>query len=323
MSDMKKILKDETDKAKALRLKINKSSDIVEREKAFYTIYEVTSQKDLLANFERDVKIIAFATEKISKASKTKQNKALEQEYTSLLELMLNYSHAIFYLYSKSQINKNLIAYRKIALNHLNAKNVNDAFKLVARLRDYKEQEQEPKEEPLKVLDSDCVALEHINSLKDKLEKDDIDAKTGSKEDKIVYMKIAIIALGTGARIGEIISTFEANPNNTIFDAKYLNRLLKEVQEYQGEREFPERTIRNGIDNLKLALSKKLQKQEEKSYNDSLEKWETAIKEWEQDEKPKKDKGLKFQREPSKPKLSSHCRNINHLNSLYNYCISQ
>lgn len=321
---------EETKEAKELRLKINKLSDMEERENAFYTLYRVTKSKDVLTQFEVRVSELKIET-------KPKKAKELEEQYTKLLELVLNYSHAIFYLYSKSQINKNLIAYRRVALNHIDSNNTDKAFKLVARLRDYKEQS-EPSEEPIVVVDSKCLALDHIEELKKDLENDNINAKTGVKEDKKAYMKIAIIALGTGARVGEIMSDFEANPKKTIFDAKYLNKLLKEIQEYQKERKLSERTIRNGIDNLELGLSKALAQKEEESFNESHSKWVQSVKIWEDKEERfngthkewrlavkawEKDKAgkKKPEKKPSEPTLSSHCRNINHLKSLYLECI--
>jgi len=310
----------ETAKAKEARLKLNRADDLGEREKAFFTLYGVKSQKEILGLFEKEVKEIKIIStkKKLSKKAKEEQEQKIEEQYPKILELILKYSHAIFYLYSKNQINKNIVAFRKVAIEEINSENVDKAFKMINRLRDYKE---EPKtKEQTQTIDSDCVGLSHIEKLKKDLEEDNIKANTANLEDKRTYAKVAIIALATGARIGEILKDFEIDKNSTIYDVEYIGKLLKEVQEYQSLRTdkngkknpFSERVIRNGIDNLKLPLSQQLKESEEKSYEASFEKWQEAHEKWEQSDKA--------QREPAKPILSTHCRNINHLNFLYKEC---
>ena len=311
----------ETPQAKEARLKLNRLDDAGEREKAFFTLYGVKSPKEILGLFEKEVKKIKITPiqKKLSKKAKEEQEqKSIEEQYPKILELILKYSHAIFYLYSKNQINKNIVYFRKVAIENINDENVDKAFKAINRLRDYKE---EPKaKEHTQTIDSDCVALSHIEKLKKDLDEDNIKANTAIKEDKRTYAKVGIVALATGARVGEILKDFKIDKNSTIYDVEYIGKLLKEVQEYQsirtdkkGEKNpFSERVMRNGIDNLKLPLSQQLKESEEKSYEASFEKWQEAHEKWEQSDKA--------QREPAKPILSTHCRNINHLNFLYKEC---
>ena len=311
----------ETKAQKETRLKLNRTDDLRERENAFYTLYGVKSQKEILGLFEdevKEIKITPIKKKLAKKAKEMQEQKSIEEQYPKILELILKYSHAIFYLYSKNQINKNIISFRKIAMININDENVNKAFKMINRLRDYKE---EPKtKEHTQTINSDCVALSHIEKLKKDLEEDNIKANTAIKEDKRTYAKVGIVALATGARVGEILKDFEIDEATTIYDAKYIDRLLKEVQEYQNirtdkngtKKPFSERVVRNGIDNLKLPLSQQLKESEENSYQTSFEKWQEAHEKWEQSNKA--------QREPAKPILSTHCRNINHLNFLHKEC---
>jgi len=271
--------------------------DMQERNKAFYTLYGVESQKDILEQFRSKVislKIEPITNKRLSaKTKREREEREVLKQYTKLLELILNYSHAIFFLYSKSQINKNLIAYQKVALESIGEENVRKAFGMVKRLRDYKEPTEEltkNAEEPL-VINSDCLALEHIKTLKSDLENDNLNVRIDQKEDKKAYMKFAIISLATGATAKDITDIdYQIDLDKSIYtDTSYINQLIKDIREYQKTRTKPlsERGIRNGIDNLKLPLSQKLK--------DKIE---------------------------NKNKKATHCRNFYHLVFLYNECIA-
>ena len=275
-----------------------KQADIKERSEAFYTLYGVDSQKELLEQFESKVtalKVEPITNKRLSaKSKKEREDKKLSEQYTKLLELILNYSHAIFFLYSKSQINKNLIAYQRVALKNIDESNVKKTFGLVKRLRDYKAPKEEPKEKEPLVVNSDCLAVEHINTLKSDLESDNLNVRVDQKEDKKAYMKFAIISLATGTTASEITdSSYNIDLEKTsIFDSAYIGQLIEEIREYQETRQKPlsERGIRNGIDKLQLPLSANLKKELE----------EKASK--------------------AKKELPTHCRNFNHLAFLYNEC---
>ena len=309
---------EETKEQREMRLKLNRRDDLKERENAFYTLYGVKSQKAILELFEDEVsklKIIFTQEKKLSKKAKEMQEqKSKEVQYPKILELILKYSHAIFYLYGKSQINKNLIAFRKVAMINIDDENVDKAFKTINRLRDYKEEKEE--EEEL-IITGSCLALGLIERLKKQLEDGVKANKGGNKEDKEAYIQIAIIALSTGAKHKEILDeklSYSIDPKKSLYDVEYISNLLLNIQEYQKTRNFSERVVRNGIDNLELPLSQELQEKEAESYQSSFEKWQEAHKEWEQSDKTK--------REPAKPILSKHCRNINHLNFLYKECVN-
>ena len=280
-----------------------KLSDSKERSEAFFTLYGAKSQKELLEQFENKVKALRVTpaktgrqSAKVRKAEKSRVETETANQYPLLLELVLEYSHAIFFLYSKSQINKNIIAYQKVALTHLDESKVKKVFGFIKRLRDYKEIPETSTgegEKEVKVIDSSCVALENINTLKTALDNNDLKVRKDQVEDKKAYMKFAIISLATGATATDITDIdYTIDTGRSIFDSAYIGQLIEEIREYQETRQKPlsERGIRNGVDKLQLALSPKLKK--------------------ELDEKAKK----------AEKALSTHCRNFNHLVALYKEC---
>jgi len=237
-------------------MKINEAKKIMklettkERENAFYTLYGVDGQKEVLEQFQ--AKVTALKLPK--RTSKAK----IQEQYINLLELVLEYSHAIFFLYSKDRINKNINAFKKMALAVIREENVTKAFKQFNRLYDYKEQNQEPQEQEQQIIiDNDCLALEHIDNLKKELDSD-ITVSGGSVEDKKAYIKFAIIALATGATASEITDKeYPIENRASIYNEKFISKVTKELRAYQENRDKPlsERGIRNGIDKLKLSLS--------------------------------------------------------------------
>jgi len=269
--------------------KIMKSETTKERENAFYTLYSVDSQKDVLEQFRAKVtalKVVPYENKRMSKAKvQLKIEAQYQEQYIKLLELILEYSHAIFFLYSKERINKNFSTYRKVAMQSIKSENVEKAFSQFKRLYNYKEAIEEPTktiEESTMIVDDNCLALEHINTLEDMLEKD-IKVMGGSVEDKRAYIKFAIISLATGATAKDILDVeYNIDLKKSIFNHKYITNLVSELRTYQTERKLSERGIRNGIDKLKLSMSTKLHEKVDKKY--------------------------------------SHCRNFNHLIYLHKSC---
>jgi len=272
--------------------KIMKKETTTERESAFYTLYGVGTQKEVLEQFRSEVtalKVIPFKNNRMKKEKvEQKVNAQYQEQYIKLLELILKYSHAIFFLYSKERINKNFSAYRKVAIESIKKENVEKAFKSFNRLYNYQEPTTEPIEEPSEdlIIDDSCLALKHIEALKEQLSKD-LKVMGGSVDDKKAYMKIAIVSLATGATAKEITDKdYTIDLKRTIYDVKYIETLISEIRAYQQTRVKPlsERGIRNGIDKLKLSMSETLYSKIDKKY--------------------------------------SHCRNFNHLISLYKECLT-
>ncbi len=251
-------------------MKINTAK---ERENAFYTLYGVKGQKDVLEQFKARVtalKAVPFENNRMSKENVEKENKArYKEEYIQLLELILEYSHAMFFLYSKDRINKNFSAYSKVANQLLRAENVKKAFSKFKRLHNYIEPKEESEtEESVMIIDSSCLALEHIDTLKKELEKDDIKIMGGSVDSRKAYIKFAIVSLATGANSKDILDVnYDISPKKSIVDFEYINTLVSELRAYQAERKLSERGIRNGIDKLKLSMSNGLHEKVRKKYS--------------------------------------------------------
>jgi hypothetical protein len=271
--------------------KIMKSDTTKERENAFYTLYNVKGQKEVLEQFKSKVtalKVEPYQNKRMSKAKvELKVNAQYQEQYIKLLELILEYSHAIFFLYSKERINKNFSAYIKVAMQSIKTENVERAFSQFKRLYNYKEAIEEPiktREEPTETIDNDCLALEHINTLKTELAKD-IKVMGGSVDDKKAYIKFAIVSLATGATPKDMLAVdYNIDPKKSIVAFENINTLITELRAYQTERKLSERGIRNGIDKLELPMSKALHEKVKGKY--------------------------------------SHCRNFNHLIHLYKECIT-
>jgi len=258
-------------------MKINEAKKIMklettkERENAFYTLYGVDGQKEVLEQFQEKLialRVIPETNRRMKRENLKKINDAkYTEQYLELLELILEYSHAIFFLYSKDRINKNINIFKKMALKEISVDNVNKAFKQFNRLPHiYKEQNQEGEgehenQEEQITIDNDCLALEHIKNLRKELDSDITVSGGGSIEDKKAYMKFAIIALATGATASEITDKeYPIENRASIYDEKFIIKTTKELRVYQENRDKPlsERGIRNGIDKLKLSLSVKL-----------------------------------------------------------------
>jgi hypothetical protein len=270
--------------------KIMKKETTIERESAFYTLYGVKTQKEVLEQFRAKVialKVVPFENKRMKKEKvEEKVNVQYEKQYTQLLELIFNYSHAIFFLYSKERINKNFSAYRKVAIESIKDDNVEKAFKNFERLYNYEEPKEEVTEEPILIIDNNCLALEHIENLKNELSKD-LKVMGGSVEDKRAYIKFAIVSLATGATAKDITEEGHViEPKSSIYDFEYIETLILEIRAYQKNRDKPlsERGIRNGVDKLNLPLSETLYIKIDKKY--------------------------------------SHCRNFNHLIHLHNSCLT-
>jgi len=269
--------------------KIMKTDTTKERENAFYTLYGVKTQKEVLEQFKARItalKVTPYQNKRMSKAKvQLKIEAQYQEQYIKLLELILEYSHAIFFLYSKERINKNFSTYRKVAIESIKAENVEKAFSQFKRIYNYKEPTtiKEPIEEPT-IIKDDCLALEHISTLKSELAKDIKVMGGGTVEDKRAYIKFAIISLAIGITANDILDVnYNIDSKKSILDDKeYINTLVTELRKYQSGRKLSERGIRNGIDKLKLSMSENLHNKINKKY--------------------------------------SHCRNFNHLIYLHKEC---
>jgi hypothetical protein len=218
------------------------------RENTFKSVYGVEAPKAVLGLYIEDL-------QQVKRLSKTKQ-------YQGLLELLLRYSYAIFYDYKTVSIINNRLKYRQEAMKLLNNSDVEKAFNFIARATEPKE----PKTSKKDLSDSlnTCIAKDEINRLKEELDTKSYKLAKGQKEeDKQIFMKVALIALSTGARLKEITETLELSSRKGVtyfingdeeeegiileLDIKTVRAYLKDIRSHYSERIAKGTDISTGI----------------------------------------------------------------------------
>jgi len=218
------------------------------REKTFKSVYGVEAPRAVLELYIEDLK-------QVKRLSKSKQ-------YQGLLELLLRYSYAIFYDYKTVSIINNRLKYRQEAMKILNHDDVEKAFNFIARATEPKE----PKTPKKDLSDSSnpCIVKDEIRRLKEELDTKSYKLAKGQKEeDKQIFIKVALVALSTGARLKEITETLElsvkkgvtffSNGDNTEegiiieLDTKTIRVYLKDIRSHYGERITKGTDISTGI----------------------------------------------------------------------------
>ena len=218
------------------------------REKTFKSVYGVEAPKEVLGLFIEDLK-------QVKRKSKSKQ-------YQGLLELLLKYSYAIFYDYKTVSIINNRLKYRQEAMKILNSEDVEEAFSFIARATEPK-QPKAPKKD-LNDSSNTCIAKDEINRLKEELDTKSYKLAKGQKEeDKQVFIKVALVALSTGARLKEITETLELSSKKGVIyfsngedieegvilelDVKTVRGYLKDIKNHYRERIAKGTDISTGI----------------------------------------------------------------------------
>jgi len=218
------------------------------REKTFKSVYGVEAPKEVLGLFIEDLK-------QVKRKSKSKQ-------YQGLLELLLKYSYAIFYDYKTVSIINNRLKYRQEAMKILNSEDVEGAFNFILRATEPK-QPKAPKKS-LNDSSSTCTAKNEINRLKEELDTKSYKLAKGQKEiDKQIFIKVALVALSTGARLKEITETLELSTKKGVvyftngddteegiileLDIKTVRGYLKDIRNHYRERIAKGTDISTGI----------------------------------------------------------------------------
>jgi len=236
------------------------------RENTFKSVYGTEAPKAVLGLYIEDL-------QQVKRLPKTKQ-------YQGLLELVVKYSYAILYCYSHVSIRNNRDEYRKEAVKALGSlKEVSRKFKSgtrriwiddcedkgtkrVYQAFDFVKIPTEPKEPTTpKLVDSanTCIAKDEINRLKTQLDTKSYElAKGQKKEDKETFIKVALVALSTGARLKEITETLELSTKKGVtylndkegvilLDIKTLRAYLKDIRSHYRERIAKGTDISTGI----------------------------------------------------------------------------
>jgi len=187
----------------------------MERTDLLTAIYQVSSKKELIAQFD-------------SKLSSAKGSAT--QRYTHLLEQIVFYSHAIIFghgVQTAHNYRQNFMSTaKKNKLLKLSNKDVEKAFSFLNRtekkalIKEFSTVTETPQKSTLES-DNKCIAKDEIRDLKAQLDNETYELSRGQKaEDKEIYIKIAIIALATGARFSDIMENLIISTKKgvTIFD---------------------------------------------------------------------------------------------------------
>ena len=218
------------------------------REDTFKSVYGVEAPKAVLGLFIEDLK-------QVKRKSKAKQ-------YQGLLELLLRYSYAIFYDYKTVSIINNRLKYRQEAMKILNSEDVEEAFSFIARATEPKEPKTPKKD--INNSSNTCIAKDEINRLKEELDTKSYTLAKGQKEeDKQAFIKVALVALSTGARLKEITETLELSSRKGVtyfingdneeegvileIDIKTIRAYLKDIRSHYSERIAKGTDISTGI----------------------------------------------------------------------------
>ncbi len=185
----------------------------VERNELLKALYQVTTKSDLVKQFDA----------KLSGAKGT-----TAQRYTFLLEQVLFYSHAIIFGHGVQTAHNYRQAFmttaKKSKLLKLSNKDIEKAFKFLNRTEKKSLLKTEPKNNTKtanKEIKGDCIAIKEITRLKAQLDTKTYDLSKGQKiEDKETFIKVALVALSTGARLKDIMEdlTVSTKKGVTYFD---------------------------------------------------------------------------------------------------------
>ena len=231
----------------------------IERNELLTALYQTTSKGDLLAQFD-------------SKLSGAKGTTA--QRYTHLLEQIVFYSHAIIFGHGVQTAHNYRQSFmttaKKNKLLKLNNKDIEKAFKFLNRTEKkdiIKATSTEPQKQANKQSsesNDDCVARTEIKRLKAQLDNKTYELAKGQKEeDKEIFIKVALVALSTGARLKDIMEDLTVSTKKGVIyfddgisskegvilelDAKTVQGYLKAIRSHYSDRIAKGTDISTGI----------------------------------------------------------------------------
>jgi len=255
----------------------------IERDDLLTALYQVTLRGDLLSQFN-------------SKLVGAKGTKA--QRYTFLLEQIMFYSHAIIFGHgvqtAQNYRQDFMTVAKKNKLLKLNDKDIERAFSFFNTTRKKNITKAIAShglnEEGLEI-NGKCIAKVEINRLKAQLDTNSYKlAKGQNKEDKEAFIKIALVALSTGARLKDIMEdlTVSTKKGVVVFD--------NSIKQEEGViLELDIRTVQGYLRDIRSHYSDRIAKGI--NIGSGIRK---AVKR------------LKIQ----------NCQNINHLNALHKKCLN-
>ena len=175
------------------------SKNTIERDTLLTALYNATSKTELLNQFD-------------SKLSEVKgKNQAIR--YTHLLEQIVFYSHAIIFGHGVQTAHNYRQTFMSTAKANkklkLGEKDIEKAFSFLNRTikkNTVKKIESGVTDKRALASKDDCIAIEEIKRLKAQLDNNTYKLARGQKvEDKEAFIRIALVALSTGARLSDIM----------------------------------------------------------------------------------------------------------------------
>jgi len=231
----------------------------IERDELLTALYQVTAKGDLLSQFDS----------KLSGAKGT-----IAQRYTHLLEQIVFYSHAIVFGHGVQTAHNYRQSFmttaKKNKLLKLNNKEIEKAFSFLNRTEKkniIKATTTEPQNQQNKdssAINDSCIAKDEINRLKAQLDNKTYELAKGQKvEDKEIFIRVALVALSTGARLKDIMEDLTISTKKGVIyfddgisskegvilelDAKTMQSYLKAIRSHYSDRIAKGTDISTGI----------------------------------------------------------------------------
>lgn len=287
------------------------------RDELLQALYGTASKKELLVQFEAELRTIKGTS---------------NQKYTQLLEQILYFSHAIIYGH-KIQTAHNyrqdfMSAAKKLSI--ISDKEIEKAFSFLNRTEKKAIKKNKATEEPTapsKEVSDTCIAKTEIERLKDELDTKSYKLSRGQKvEDKETYIKVALVALSTGAKLKEITETLELSTKRgdikfinegredsgviLVLDIKEVRTYIKDIRKHFAKR--AEETILSYKDKFK-----EVEKNKSKYTTKDFDKYKRLS------EFTEKDIDInRAIRKATEALGIPNCKNTSQLNALYRECIN-
>ncbi len=230
----------------------------MEREDLLTAIYQTSSKKELLAQFDY----------KLSGAKGT-----TAQRYTHLLEQVVFYSHAIIFghgVQTAHNYRQNFMSTAKKNKSlKLSSEDVEKAFSFLNRtekkslIKETAKVTEAPQKSTLES-NNECIAKDEINRLKAQLDNETYELAKGQKvEDKVIFIKVALVALSVGARLKDIMEDLTVSTKKGVIcfndglretegvilelDTKTVQSYLKAIRSHYSDRIIKGTDISTGI----------------------------------------------------------------------------
>ena len=229
--------------------KTKETDNNVSRETLLLALYGATSKKDLLSKFEESLQV-----------GRMKKS----EKYTHLLEQIIYFSHAIIYDHSIQTAHNYRQSFMTVAKESKSLKmddaEVERAFSFLNRTeRKTITSTREPKEDKAEdTIKDKCEAKEAIISLKKQLDDKSYTLTRGQKkEDKEIYIKVALVVLSTGESLKTIMESLEIDRKRLVLELEnktakgYIEDIRTHYEDKKGT-DYP-RAIRKAIKNMNIA----------------------------------------------------------------------